>query len=151
VPRREIERLARVAGYGEDEPLVIGLSRRAAAPVFVCQGPYTGTTLVYAASLSKQVVAACMLLVARRGLLAVDEPLARWLPELPGWARDVRLRQLVHHTGGLPDDGLVDALLAGGRTGPAAGHGARVLQRGLRLPGRGGAPRGGPRPARPRP
>ncbi|BCJ74402.1 hypothetical protein CS0771_39460 [Catellatospora sp. IY07-71] len=113
---REIGRLARAAGYADREPLVVGLSRRAADPVFECRGPYTATSLVYAASLSKQVVAACALLLARRGALAADEPLSLRLPELPRWAAGVRLRHLVHHAGGLPDDGLVDARITGDRT-----------------------------------
>ncbi|MEV4417435.1 serine hydrolase domain-containing protein [Catellatospora sp. NPDC049609] len=115
MPGREIGRLARTAGYRDGEPLVVGVSRRG-DPEFVCQGPYTPTTLVYAASLSKQLVAACALLVAQRGGLAVDEPLSLRLPELPGWAGAVRLRHLVHHTGGLPADAAVDGLLTGDRT-----------------------------------
>lgn len=132
---RDIGRLARVSGYRVGEALVVGVARRGAAPVFLCRGPYTATTLVYAASLAKQVVAACALLVARRGGLAVDEPLSLRLPELPAWAGRVRLRHLVHHTGGLPDDELVDARLTGDRSTAAVLAALTALPSPARPPG----------------
>ncbi|WP_186315968.1 serine hydrolase domain-containing protein [Catellatospora sichuanensis] len=119
----EVRRLARAAGYAASEPLVVGISRRAVPPVFVCAGhtptgqPFDEDTSAYAASLSKQVTAALVALVMRQGGLAVDEPLSRRLPELPAWAASVRLRHLLHHVGGLPDDDLVDRALTGDRTG----------------------------------
>jgi CubicO group peptidase (beta-lactamase class C family) len=75
--------------------------------VFSTRG-LSATTLVYAAvyaaSLAKQMTAACAALLVHRGDLDMDAPLSDWLPELPGWARTVRLRHLVHHTAALPDD-----------------------------------------------
>ncbi|WP_345386678.1 serine hydrolase domain-containing protein [Nonomuraea salmonea] len=149
--------LVAAAGYRPDEPLVVGVARRDGPPVLLAQGttaagdPVTATTLVYAASLSKQLTAACAALLVKDGVLDVDAPLSRWLPELPPWASDVRLRHLVHHTAGLPDDRDIDAghTTAGGPPGarplplpaPPARHRVRVLQRRVRVPGRrGGAP-----------
>ncbi|MEV4808001.1 serine hydrolase domain-containing protein [Nonomuraea sp. NPDC049421] len=107
--------LVAAAGYRPDEPLMVGVTRRDAPPVLLTQGtaaagdPVTATTLVYAASLSKQLTAACAALLVKDGVLDVDAPLSRWLPELPAWASEVRLRHLVHHTAGLPDDRDIDA------------------------------------------
>jgi CubicO group peptidase (beta-lactamase class C family) len=102
--------LVGAAGYGRTEPVVVGVQRRDAAPLFVAQGrtrtgePLSGTTPAYTASLSKQVTAACAALLARRGALDMEGALSDWLPELPAWAGTVRLRHLVHHTGALPPD-----------------------------------------------
>ena len=57
----------------DDEPLVVGVLRRDEAPWFVAQGltrsgePLSGTTLVYTASLSKQLVAGCAAVLALVG------------------------------------------------------------------------------------
>jgi CubicO group peptidase (beta-lactamase class C family) len=82
---------------------VVGVQRAGESPAFSTQG-LTATTIVYAASLSKQMTAACTALLVRDGNLDMDAPLSDWLSELPGWAQSVRLRHLVHHTAALPDD-----------------------------------------------
>ncbi|MEV4110966.1 serine hydrolase domain-containing protein [Nonomuraea sp. NPDC049695] len=107
------------AGYRSDEPIVAGVQQRGAPPVLLAQGmtsagePVTATTLAYAASLSKQMTAACAALLARRGALDMESPLSHWLPQLPGWAGAIRLRHLVHHTASLPADFKIDAVLTG--------------------------------------
>ncbi|MEV0234150.1 serine hydrolase domain-containing protein [Nonomuraea sp. NPDC050786] len=107
------------AGYRSDEPVMVGIQQRGAPPVLLAQGmtsasePVTATTLAYAASLSKQMTAACAALLARRGTLDMESPLSHWLPRLPAWAGAIRLRHLVHHTAALPADSKVDAILAG--------------------------------------
>ncbi len=63
----------------------------------------TAGTVVYTASLSKQITAACAALLVRRGRLDTGSTLAQWMPELPAWAGVVRLRHLIHHTSGLPE------------------------------------------------
>ena len=80
--------------------LVTGVQDGSSEPVV--SGP--ATALLYTASLSKQVTAACAALLVHRGHLDVEEPVARWLPELPSWASPIRLRHLVHHQSGLPGD-----------------------------------------------
>ena len=55
------------------------------------------------ASVSKQFTAACVLLLAEDGVLALDDPLRRWLPALPASADAVTLRHLLSHTSGLVD------------------------------------------------
>lgn len=107
------------AGYRSDEPIVVGLRQRGAPPILLAQGrtstsePATATTLAYAASLSKQMTAACAALLAQQGALDMESPLSRWLPQLPAWAGTIRLRHLVHHTAALPADSKIDDILAG--------------------------------------
>ena len=112
--------LAAAAGYGREDPLVIAATlsggRRAhlvrgcvpVSPGAVC-GPesrrLTTSTRVYVASLAKQVTAACAALLVQDGVLDIEAPLARHVGDLPAWASAVRLRHLVQHTSGLPQDG----------------------------------------------
>ncbi|MEU1728887.1 serine hydrolase domain-containing protein [Nonomuraea sp. NPDC005692] len=122
---RRTAALVSEAGYRDDEPIVAGIHRRGAPPVLVARGvtasgePMSATTVFYAASLSKQMTAACAALLVRDGALDMESPLSRWLPELPGWAGAVRIRHLVHHTAALPADAEIDALQgAADRTTP---------------------------------
>lgn len=125
LPAPQLSSLVAEAGYGPEEPVVVGVDRQGHGPVFVAQGTTRngetlGTaTVVYAASLSKQITAGCAAILVRAGLLDLETPLARWLPELPAWASTVRLRHLLHHTSGL-SDGDVDAIVGtADRTTPA--------------------------------
>lgn len=52
-------------------------------------------------SVSKQFAAAAVLRLAERGQLSLDDPAARYLPQLP--YADITLRQLLTHTSGVPD------------------------------------------------
>ena len=60
---------------------------------------------VYAlASISKPVNAVALMLLVERGLVALDAPAARYLPQLLGEERArIRVRDLLTHTSGLPD------------------------------------------------
>lgn len=109
---RTLSALVAESGYGGDEPIVVGMWRRGAPPVVRAQG-MTATTVVYAASLAKQMTAACAALLVRRDVLDMESPLSRWLPRLPAWADGVRLRHLVHHTAGLPSDAAIEAVTSG--------------------------------------
>jgi CubicO group peptidase (beta-lactamase class C family) len=55
------------------------------------------------ASVSKQFTAFALLLLEQDGKLKLDDPVVKYLPELPASAQGVTLRHLVHHTGGLRD------------------------------------------------
>ncbi|SDL54757.1 CubicO group peptidase, beta-lactamase class C family [Nonomuraea maritima] len=107
--RERMAALVAAAGYDGDEPIAVGMRRHGAPPVEVAQGltsggaRFTTTTTVYAASLAKQMTAACAALLVRRGVLDTDSPLSRWMPELPSWSATVRLHHLLHHTAALPD------------------------------------------------
>lgn len=104
------ERLTRViaeAGYGNKEPLIVGLDHQGHGPVFAAQGvtrtgePLSSGTVTYTASLAKQMTAACVALLVQEGVLDIEAPLAKWLPELPAWAARVQLRHLLCHTAAL--------------------------------------------------
>ena len=69
------------------------------------------------ASIGKQFAAVAALLLAERGKLALDRPVAPWLPGSPPWWREVTLHHLLTHTSGLPHWGTepgfeVDAAMA---------------------------------------
>ena len=55
------------------------------------------------ASVSKQFTAFALLLLEQQGKLKLDDPVAKYLPELAASSQGVTLRHLVHHTGGLRD------------------------------------------------
>lgn len=87
-------------GFAVDEPVIIGVAV-AGEQTIVAQG-CPAEAVFYAASLGKQVTAACAAILCTRGQLDVDQPIARWLPELPDWARQVRVRHLIHHLAPIP-------------------------------------------------
>src|SRR5690606_7461494 len=60
------------------------------------QVPLTTRSVFYTGSISKQFTAASIALAARDGVIDVDAPARRWLPELPAAAGDVTARELVH-------------------------------------------------------
>jgi CubicO group peptidase (beta-lactamase class C family) len=65
--------------------------------------PVTPETRFRLASVSKQFTAAAVNRLVAEGRLSLDDPIGRWVPDLPEWARTPTLRQLLTHTGGLPD------------------------------------------------
>lgn len=65
--------------------------------------PVTPGTNFRLASLSKQFTATAIMLLVADGKLRYDDPLAAVLPGLPTWTSRVTVRQLLHHTSGLPD------------------------------------------------
>jgi CubicO group peptidase (beta-lactamase class C family) len=69
--------------------------------------PNTPGTVFEAGSVSKQFVAAAVLLLAQEGRLSLDVPVRTYLPELSGPQGAVTLRQMLHHTAGLRDWGSV--------------------------------------------
>jgi CubicO group peptidase (beta-lactamase class C family) len=67
--------------------------------------PLTPTSVFPIASMSKQFTAAAAVIAARRGLFSLDDPVRRWVPDLPEYdAGPITLRHLVHHTSGLRDN-----------------------------------------------
>jgi CubicO group peptidase (beta-lactamase class C family) len=91
------------AGYGSADSVVVGVQRGGAPTVFLSSGRAAAGTVLYTASLSKQITAAGAALLVRRGRLDTESTLAQWMPELPRWAETVRVRHLIHHTSGLPE------------------------------------------------
>jgi len=66
--------------------------------------PITPETNFYMASVSKHATAAAVLVAARKGFLSLDDPVRKWLPDLPEYeGRTITIRHLVHQTSGLRD------------------------------------------------
>jgi len=74
--------------------------------------PASPATNYRLASVTKQFTAAAILLLNEANKLQLDDPVRKWLPELPEVTQPVTIRHLLTHTGGLidyedfvPDDG----------------------------------------------
>lgn len=65
--------------------------------------PVTPATNFRLASVTKQFTAKAIEILAERGVLALDDPLARWIPSMPPATRAITIRQLLHHTSGIAD------------------------------------------------
>jgi CubicO group peptidase (beta-lactamase class C family) len=75
--------------------------------------PIRPSTVFDVASVSKQFTAACVLLLAERGRLTLDDDVRKYVPELPGYEATITLRHLLYHTGGLPS--YIDLLVRSGK------------------------------------
>ena len=67
-------------------------------------------SLTEAGSVSKQFVAACILLLEQQGKLSLEDDIRKYFPELPDYGAPVKLRHMMQHTSGLRDWGSVAAL-----------------------------------------
>ena len=65
--------------------------------------PITPSTVFYVGSVSKQFTAAAIALLAHEGKLDLDDDVRDYLPEMPNRDPRVTIRQVVHHTSGVPD------------------------------------------------
>jgi D-alanyl-D-alanine carboxypeptidase len=79
--------------------------------------PMTPAGVLRVGSLTKQFTAATLLLLEADGVLSLDDPLSRFLPDVPR-AADLSLLRMANHTSGLgnyTDAASVQAFLQGGR------------------------------------
>ena len=95
-------------------------------------------TIFEAGSVSKQFTAAAVLLLARDGKLALDDPIRKYMPEVPDYGAPLTIRHMLNHTSGLRDWGSVAGIAGWPRTSRAYTH-AHVLdiisrQRALNFP-----------------
>ena len=65
--------------------------------------PNSPAMVYYVGSVSKQFTAAAIALLAQEGRISLDDPVRRYIPELPDYGTPMTLRHLVHHTSGLRD------------------------------------------------
>jgi len=72
----------------------------------------TPTTVFDLGSVSKQFTAMAILLLEQDGKLSLDDPIQRFVPEIPRYANPVTIRHLLHHTSGLRD--YIDLLVWSG-------------------------------------
>jgi len=88
--------------------------------------PNTPATIFEAGSVSKQFTAGAVLLLAQEGRLSLDDPVRRYIPEVPDYGRPITIRHLLTHTSGLRDWGTVAEAAGWPRTTRAHTH-AHVL------------------------
>lgn len=86
----------------------------------------TPDTIFEAGSVSKQFTAAAVLLLARDGKLSLEDPVRKYVPEVPDYGQPVTIRHLLTHTSGLRDWGNIAGLAGWPRTTRAYTH-AHVL------------------------
>lgn len=89
--------------------------------------PITPDTIFEAGSVSKQFTAAAVLMLARDGKLSIDDPVRRYVPELPDYNVPLTIRNLLNHTSGLRDWGALEAVAGWPRTTRVNTH-AHVLE-----------------------
>jgi len=65
--------------------------------------PITPNTVFYIGSVSKQFTAAAIAILADRGKLSLKDDVRKYIPELPEFERQIRIKDLVFHTSGLRD------------------------------------------------
>ena len=63
----------------------------------------TPGTVFHVASMSKQFTATSILMLAQDGKLSLDDPIRKYIPELPDFGVPITLRELLHHISGLRD------------------------------------------------
>lgn len=63
----------------------------------------TPATVFHVASMSKQFTAAAILMLAQEGKLSLDDPVRKYVPEVPDFGVPVTIRELLHHTSGIRD------------------------------------------------
>ena len=65
--------------------------------------PVSAESVFQVASVSKQFTAMSILLLEQRGLLSIDDPVQKYLPEFPDYGAPLKIRHLLSHTAGLRD------------------------------------------------
>jgi CubicO group peptidase (beta-lactamase class C family) len=77
--------------------------------------PNTPQTIFESGSVAKQFTAAAIVLLQQEGKLNIDDPVRKYIPELPEYGAPLTIRHLLNHTAGLRDWGSVMALTGAGR------------------------------------
>src|SRR4029078_3405967 len=86
----------------------------------------TTQTIFESGSVAKQFTAASLVLLQQDGKLSLEDPVRKYIPELPDYGAPLTIRHLLNHTAGLPDWGTVMSLTGVGR-------GDRVVSQDLAL------------------
>ena len=87
----------------------------------------TSDTIFEAGSLSKQFTAMAVMLLAKEGKLSIDDPVRKYIPELPDYGVPLTIRHMLTHTSGLRDWGSVESIAGWPRTTRVYTH-AHVLE-----------------------
>ncbi len=65
--------------------------------------PNSANSVFRIASTSKQFTAACIVLLAEKGKLSLDDNLKKYFPKFPAYAEKITIKQLLNHTSGVRD------------------------------------------------
>lgn len=123
-PRLQVDRLF-AAWDRQDTPGCVVLVRQDGATLYQrafgmanleLGVPLSLSSVFLLASVSKQFVVYCILLLAQAGGLSLDDDVRKHLPEVPDVGKAITIRHLIHHTSGLRED-LTCFNLAGWRSG----------------------------------
>ena len=77
--------------------------------------PNTAETIFESGSVAKQFTAAALILLQQDGKLNIDDPVRKYIPELPEYGSPLTIRNMLNHTAGLRDWGAVMELTGAGR------------------------------------
>lgn len=75
----------------------------------------TPQTIFESGSVAKQFTAAALVLLEQDGKLKIDDPVRKYVTELPDYGKPLTIRHILNHTAGLRDWGSVMALTGAGR------------------------------------
>lgn len=95
------------------------------------RAPITPRTRFLIASASKQFTALAVLSLVDQGLIGLDDPAARWLPDLAGALQGATVRQLLNQTAGVRDHTTLMALSGVERLGEVSPDAMLTMMRGL--------------------
>jgi CubicO group peptidase (beta-lactamase class C family) len=79
------------------------------------QIPITPKTIFESGSVAKQFTAAAIVALSLDGKLGLDDPVKKYIPEMPDYGSPLTIRHLLNHTSGLRDWGSVMGLTGVGR------------------------------------
>jgi len=65
--------------------------------------PNAATTVCRIYSMSKQITATCIALLAEEGKLSLSDDVHKYFPDMPDYGKPITLYELIHHTSGLRD------------------------------------------------
>jgi len=88
--------------------------------------PNTPHTIFESGSVAKQFTAAALVMLQQEGKLRLEDPVQKYIPELPDYGAPLTIWHLLNHTAGLRDWGTVMSLTGSGR-------GDRVITQALAL------------------
>ncbi|MFL6467229.1 MAG: serine hydrolase domain-containing protein, partial [Pyrinomonadaceae bacterium] len=77
--------------------------------------PNTAQTIFESGSVAKQFTATALVLLQQEGKLSIDDPVRKYIPELPDYGKPLTIRHMLNHTAGLRDWGSVMELTGAGR------------------------------------
>jgi CubicO group peptidase (beta-lactamase class C family) len=63
--------------------------------------PATASTVYRIGSITKQFTSSAIMRLAERGKLSIDDPMSKYLPDVPTHGRNITIRRLLNHTSGI--------------------------------------------------